>query len=186
MSFDSVLVPSDEECELLMREFGVPDNIRRHSEAVRRVANFLGEKIFENGFFVNLALVDKGAWLHDLMKWYCIQNNCKHALKASEVLLQRGYSELAFIVKAHALTEVLYFDEKTCVEAKIVWYADKRVTHDKIVSLKERYDYLKKTYGSKSEKVFEEIVSTQKLAFELEDELFKMAGVSKDLGVLKC
>ncbi|MEM4364089.1 MAG: hypothetical protein QXS90_02310, partial [Candidatus Diapherotrites archaeon] len=80
--------------------------------------------------------------------------------------------------------EVNNFNEKTPLEAKIIWYADKRVTHDKIVSLKERYEYLKEKYGKKSEQKMKEILSTTQNAEKIEKELLELAKI-KDLDELK-
>ncbi len=178
-------IPKKEECEALMLEYKVPEHIRMHSEVVRRVANFLAKKISAKGGKLDLDAVDCAALLHDSMKLHCIQNNCRHAQRAGEVLEQKGYSELAQVVKLHGLEEVLNFGAATPLEAKIVWYADKRVTHGKICTLAERFAYLKQRYGSSSKQKMDEIISAEKYAFAVEKELLSLAGVLQDLEGLK-
>ena len=178
-------IPSIEECEALMEECKVQPHIRAHSETVRRVANFLAGKIAAKGHAIDAEAVDRAALLHDLMKGHCIENGCRHAAEAEKVLAAEGYAELGKIVKLHGLEEVLGFTAKTPLEAKIVWYADKRVTHDKICTLEDRFKYLKERYGSSSKQKMDEIISTEKYAFAVEAELLGLAGVKQDLEGLK-
>ena len=173
-------IPSIEECEEIILEFGMPENIKLHTNKVRKVANFLAKKIYNNHGNVNLDLVDKAALLHDFTKMYCIENKCSHTIEAGKILKEKGFPEFGEIIKQHGLEEVNSFNEKTCIEAKIVWYADKRVNHDKLVSLGARYLYLKERYGKISEKKMSEIVSTEKNSEEVEEELFGLAGLKRD------
>lgn len=176
--------PTQEKCLELIKKYEMTENIIAHSEKVRKVANFIAKKINENGKKVNIEAVDKGALLHDLMKIHCIKNDCKHAIEAEKVLAKEGYEEFGKLLRMHGLEEVNKFNEKTPIEAKIIWYADKRVNHDKIVSLKERYEYLKERYGKKSEQKMKEILSTIENAKKIEKELFELAKI-KDLDELK-
>ncbi|MEM4257270.1 MAG: HDIG domain-containing protein [Candidatus Diapherotrites archaeon] len=177
-------VPAKEKCLELIQKYEMTENVRAHSEQVRKVANFIAKKIKENGKKIDLEAIDKGALLHDLMKIHCIKNDCRHATEAEKVLAKEGYKEFGKLLKMHGLEEVNNFNEKTPLEAKIIWYADKRVTHDKIVSLKERYEYLKEKYGKKSEQKMKEILSTTQNAEKIEKELLELAKI-KDLDELK-
>src|SRR3989344_7466701 len=161
-------LPTLDECEALMKKYGVPQNIRAHTEYVRKVANYLAQRIAVAGRRVDLDCVDRAAFLHDLMKLYCINNNCRHALEAEKALALAGFAEFGNIVRMHGLEEILRFDSSTPLEGKIVWYADKRVNHDTVVSLRARYDYLKEQYGLLNKEKMAQIVSTEKPAFALE------------------
>jgi putative nucleotidyltransferase with HDIG domain len=56
-------------------------------------------------------------------------------------LLRKKYPELALTIKKHRYTAILEEKEKPATwEEKIVYYADKRVMHDRIVPLKERLE----------------------------------------------
>ncbi|VVB99782.1 Uncharacterised protein [uncultured archaeon] len=178
---NSIKIPSLGECEALLLEHNVPENVLAHSEAVRKVADFLARHMKGNGVNVDLDLVDAAARVHDLMKIECLGQDHMHGIEAKRVLAEKGYPEFGEILKQHGLDEVLKFGKGTPFEAKILWYADKRVNHDKIVSLNERFAYLKERYGSKSEAKLKEILSTEKPAFALEKELLKMAKVNEDL-----
>ncbi|MFH1391640.1 MAG: HDIG domain-containing metalloprotein [Candidatus Diapherotrites archaeon] len=174
-------LPSMEECESLIQEYKVPDHIKAHTVVVRKIANFLAKKIFENGKEINLDLVDKGALLHDVMKMYCIENNCRHTEKVAEVLIQKGYPEFGKVLERHGLDEVNKFDENTLIETKIIWYSDKRVNHDKLVSLIARYIYLKNKYGSLNDGKMKQILSTEENAKKTEKEIFELAGLKRDI-----
>lgn len=173
-------IPSYSECEELIKQFGMPVNVRAHTDKVREVSAFLAERIG-----VDEELVDKAALLHDVAKIYCVRNDCIHTKKAREILAGRGYPEFGRVLEEHGLEQLLDFNESTLLESKIVWYADKRVNHDKIVSLKERYEYLKERYGSISGEKMKEILSTEKKAYALEKELLQKASVKSDLEGLK-
>ena len=174
-------IPSLEECEKIIQEYSVPENIKLHTAKVRKVANFLAKKISLKGTKINLDLVDKAALLHDFTKMYCVENKCSHTLEARKILVEKGFPEFGEIIKQHGLEEVNNFDEKTSIESKIVWYADKRVNHDKLVSLMARYVYLKERYGKLSDEKMSEIVSTETNSKKVEKELFDLAGLYRDI-----
>lgn len=169
-------IPSIDECEAIILEYKMPEHIREHTNAVRKIANCLAKKI--NG--VEEEVVDKGALMHDVLKMYCIENNCRHAIEVGKVLSEKGYPEFGEILKLHGLEEVNDFNEKTPLEAKIVWYADKRVNHNVIVTLDERYEYLKEKYGSESSEKMSEIKSTIENSKKVEEELLGLANLEKD------
>ncbi|MCH7902419.1 HD domain-containing protein [archaeon] len=169
-------VPPIKECEAIIQEYKMPGHIREHTEAVRKIANCLAKKI--NG--VDKEVVDKGALMHDSLKMYCIKNNCRHAEEAGKVLSEKGYPEFGEVLKLHGLEEVNNFNETTSLEAKIVWYADKRANGNKVVTLDERYAYLKERYGSKNPEKMGQIKSTIENSKKVEEELLKLANLGKD------
>ena len=56
---------------------------------------------------------------------------------------EMGYGELAGLVANH----VLLPPDQPLDETMVVNYADKRVTHDQLVTLTERFDYITQRYG---------------------------------------
>ncbi len=170
-------VPSEARCLELLGKYGAPENVIHHSEQVRRVANFVAQSLSAKGYRVDLDLVDRAAFLHDMAKAYCLKKGCSHAAEAAEMLKNEGFPEVAEVVRLHNLDEVLNFSDSTPLEAKVVWYADKRVTHEKVVSLRERFDYLKGRYGSVTAQKMNEIISAEKPAFELEKWFVIKAGL---------
>jgi hypothetical protein len=64
-------------------------------------------------------------------------------------------------------------DPSRVSEEEVVNYADKRVQHDRIVSLRERFADLKERYG-KSQSSFERLDDLEKATFELEKKIFSI------------
>jgi hypothetical protein len=62
-------------------------------------------------------------------------------------------------------------------EEEVVNYADKRVQHDRIVSLRERFVDLKERYG-KSRSSFERLDDLEKATFELEEKIFSILEIN--------
>ena len=174
-------IPPKKRCLALIEKFGMPEHIKGHTETVRRIANFIARGAKKNGAEISLVLVDRAALMHDFMKMHCVENNCRHALEAEKVMVNEGFPEFGAVLREHGLEEVNFFTEKTLLESKIVWYADKRVNHASVVPLTERYRYLKGRYGSKSAEKMDEILSTEKNGFALEKKLLKLARVSEKL-----
>jgi putative nucleotidyltransferase with HDIG domain len=154
----------------LLREHRVPKNITDHCIAVNRVAMFLVRKFKEAGIEVDGELVDIASLLHDIDKMETRDDHTGHGERSYEIL--KGISpEVAKVVRKHNLGNIAKGDLKTW-EEKIVNYADKRVSNDNIVSLKERFEYLRKRYGSISKEAMEFINRTEPLAHKLEEEIF--------------
>jgi hypothetical protein len=73
-----------------------------------------------------------------------------HTETGAELLRERGYFEVGEIVRQHVKLDT-YFETGTPDEAEIVNYADKRVLHDRIVSMADRMDYILEKYGQREE-----------------------------------
>ncbi len=91
-------------------------------------------------------------------------------------LLKIKYPELAVTIKRHRYIAILDEKEKpTTWEEKLVYYADKRIMHDRIVSLKERLEEAHKRNIHLRERHTQNGINTSKvdpLIFELEEEIF--------------
>ena len=127
-----------------MKEHNLPKHIIAHSKSVCKVALDIANKLEKKGIKVDKDLVVAGALLHDVKR--LDKDHVKSGFKLLESL---GLKEVARVVKTHGLKhfEEEDFTPKT-TEEKIVFYADKRVINDKIVSLEERFKYLKEKYGT--------------------------------------
>lgn len=174
------MIPSRKKCLDLLKKYQVPNNILSHTFQVNRVAVFLAKKLKERGEKVNLKLVDAASLLHDLDKHMTLDEKHGHGKKAGEILEKLGYKEVADIVRKHITTSILKDPPKT-LEEKLVYYADMRVLRDKIVSLEERFQYLRERYGKLSPKVMKEINQAEPIVKELEKEILSKAEVSSEL-----
>lgn len=149
----SDFVPDDEECVALWDKYGMWENIRGHSWKVALICGTLAARAHELGFNVSPRQSRAAGLLHDLAKTRCIENGGSHAqLGACWVLLETGNHVLAQAALLHVhwpwrLPE----GRDICRLPFFLQYADKRVMHDKIVRLGERFEDLQKRYGLTAE-----------------------------------
>ena len=140
------MIPSREECLSLMSRYGMLENIVSHSLEVAKVALFIAVELKKKGQKIDLGLVEAASLLHDLTKTECLKTRDDHARTGGQVLKEMGYERVGDVVAQHIWLGKE--GDPSCVsEEEIVNYADKRVMHDRIVSLEERFNDLKARYG---------------------------------------
>ncbi len=147
VAVSAIPLPTYRDCLALMETHAMLPNIREHSFKVMAVAELLGEALAAAGFELHLPLIASGALLHDLGKTACLGTANNHAQWGAEILISLGYPELARVVKEHVRLEDDPTDSRPLREAEVVNYADKRVLHDQVVTLEERFADLKVRYG---------------------------------------
>ncbi|EKD92870.1 MAG: metal dependent phosphohydrolase [uncultured bacterium] len=185
----------------LLVEFHTPQHIRRHCHQVARVAEFLANALAKKGVIVNPTTAWIGGKIHDFVRvvdfkaiaensgtteehrfWEELRNNYKgwhHADAGAEILWKRGEFILASIVKKHKTIAILSENPPHTWEEKLVYYADKRVSHDQIRSLVERLDEAYKRHHGDKPMTSEEkrcLAAIQKL----EEEIFKPLSLTPD------
>nr|MDO8081122.1 HD domain-containing protein [Candidatus Freyarchaeota archaeon] len=164
------MIPSREQCLELLRSHNVPRNIITHSLIVSRVAVFLAKELNKKGFNLNINEIEAAALLHDIKKIDSLRSGTGHAHDAWLLLRKLGYNEVAEIVKQHVFLDQNN-DSSKIKEEEVVNYSDKRVRHSDIVTLKERFQYLKERYG-KDEESIKVINNLERKAFEIENKIF--------------
>ena len=155
-------IPTKEECLKILKENNVSDNIIAHSEQVCNVALKIAGLLEKKGVKLNRNLIAAASLLHDVKK--LSQND--HVAEGFELLKSLGFEEVAEVIKKHGLYHLSKneFVPKTW-EEKIVFYADKRVKGGKIVSVDERFEYIKQRY--KKDDIENDIKFTKKIEKEL-------------------
>jgi uncharacterized protein len=173
-------VPNRDECLRLMDRHGMLENIVDHSLTVTRVACFLSKELNKKGQRIDLGVVEAAALLHDLAKTECLETKEDHAQQGFRLLRGLGYERIAAVVAQHV--EILPAgDSASVTEEEVVNYADKRVQHDQIVSLKERFSDLKDRYGH-VKSAMEQMDRMEKATYAIEDKIFLVLGSDpKDL-----
>lgn len=161
-------LPSAERIADLWDEYGMLDNIREHSRVVTRVALLIYGWLAEAGQELNRAAVEAGALLHDIAKTPCLGQKCRHDLEGGRILTELGYPELGQLVRLH----VVLPPEFPLNETMVVNYADKRVTHDQLCTLGERYAYITQRYGRGDPALEQRIAGGLERARQVEAELF--------------
>lgn len=139
-------IPSRDTCFGLIHEMEMMDHIVDHSHRVCRVALFLTDELHQVGVVLHRDLIEAAALLHDITKTRSFETGENHAASGDEFLSARGYPEVGNIVGQHVRLNS-YFGSEVPSEAEVVNYADKRVLHDRVVSLDARMAYIVERYG---------------------------------------
>lgn len=144
-------VPDDATCYAYWKERDMPEHIGRHSSQVANIATALARRAAGKHIIAGDAAVQEvrsSALLHDLAKMYCINYGGHHSqLGAAWVMEHTGNPMLAHGVLHH----VWWPYEIDCTRYFLplaVLYADKRVRHDEIVSIHDRFTDLFDRYGA--------------------------------------
>jgi uncharacterized protein len=165
------MVPDPGTCREILHRFGVPEHIRRHSEQVARVARSLAAALGRAGEPVDGLLVEAGALLHDIAKAASLVSNADHALEGGRILRGLGYPKVAELVERHVKLGA-WETEGRVTEAELLNYSDKRVRHDEVVTLSERFEDLLVRWGAGDEGACARIRADWKIAAALEVKIF--------------
>ena len=139
-------IPPENKCLHMLCALSMPPHIQDHSQKVCRVAMVLTDGLVAAGIGINRELIYASALLHDITKPRSFKTGENHAQTGGEYLASQGFPEVGDIVRQHVMLDH-YFATPTPTEAEVVNYADKRVLHDKVVSLDERMNYILKRYA---------------------------------------
>jgi len=200
-------LPTHKECLAIIEAHHVPPHIVKHSLTVAKIAVFLAQRLNEKGIVVDVDLVDRACLLHDIAricnikeldysrfeqpvtaedkaKWQQLREKYErvpHEHAACDILKEK-FPVLALTIKKHRYIGILDEKEKPSTwEEKLVYYADMRVMHDKIVPLKERLTEAHKRnvhfYKTKAQRL-NTITKVDPLIYSLEKEIFDKIDLS--------
>jgi uncharacterized protein len=161
-------IPTRAECEELMAKYSMLPNIVEHSFQVMRVALAITDNL-KDSVSVDRDVVIAGALLHDITKTRSIKTKEKHAASGGMLLRELGFPRIAEIVEQHVITKDLNLEGEP-EEKEIVYYADKRVTHEKIVTIEERIHDLMQRYGQ-TEEIRNQILQNMEHVIAVEQKL---------------
>jgi putative nucleotidyltransferase with HDIG domain len=161
-------IPSREECNELMVRHSMRPNIVEHSIQVMHVSLAITDNL-KNGVAVNRDLVIAAALLHDITKTRSLKTDERHDISGGDLLREMGFTSIAEIVEQHVVFKNLNLQGRL-EEREIIYYADKRVTHDKIVTIEERVHYLIQRYGN-TEEIRSRILQNKNLVFAVEGKI---------------
>ena len=142
------LVPSDAQCLEWMHAAGMEAHIRAHSSLVAVVAETIAGLAIEKGFDVDVQAVRAAALLHDIAKPHTIAYGGNHCqIGGAWVQHRTGNPAIAQGVIHHVCWPGP-IDVRAHTLVLAVIYGDKRVRHETIVSLEERFQDLLERYGT--------------------------------------
>ena len=166
------MIPTISECLKTMDEYQMLDNIKAHSIAVTKVAFLIASFLSKKGADISIKKVIAGALLHDIGKTESLKTGKDHVEIGVSICIKKGFYEIVDLVSEHVILK--YFDENApYTEKEIIYYSDKRVNHDKIVSLEERLRYIIERY-SRGNRIMEHYIRENfALCRRVEKKLFK-------------
>lgn len=198
-----MLVP---EAKSIIMEHHLPDHIVKHCENVYKIAKLIGEKYQAKGESIDLENLLSAALLHDLFRiadipeegykklwnkaekydqitWDSIRKRYKgknHSEAAYDFLMHKGEEKVASMIKKHYFKAIIDpINKPSTLEEKILTYADKRVLHDKIVPMSERFEDGNKRHSSKEENM-DELNKIYDAYYALEKELLDPIGLKPE------
>ena len=165
------MIPSIEECYLFMDKYHMLTHIKAHSVVVARVARMIATGLQEMNPGISVLKTTVGALLHDIGKTPSLNSGGDHAEIGRQICMENGFHEIAPIVAEHVILKNFCLNGADS-EKEVVFYADKRVNHDKIVTLGEREDYIIKRYGREQEELYRRIKLNFRICEQVEEKLF--------------
>jgi putative nucleotidyltransferase with HDIG domain len=136
----------------------------------------------KNGVSINRNLVIAAALLHDITKTRSLETREPHDQSGGELLRELGFTRVGEIVEQHVI--LLDFNpQEKLKEREIINYADKRVMHDRIVSLSERMEDLIQRYGT-TEKIKNLIRQRESNTYAIEKKIAGSLSVDLDSAML--
>ncbi len=169
ISFDPLPLPDSQQITQWRKEAALQPHIIAHCEAVAAAAAKLGQACIDAGKPCRLTLLQRAGELHDLFRfidfhtasgppmvqespqersvwdaWKKRFAGLRHEAACAQFLHEQGFDALADVVSVHGLH--LPSPERRTTEQKILFYADKRVRGDEMVTLEERFHDFRARY----------------------------------------
>ncbi|MBW2708997.1 MAG: HD domain-containing protein [Deltaproteobacteria bacterium] len=166
------MIPSIGECYHFMDKYHMLAHIKAHSVVVARVARMIARGLQEVNPEISVSKTTVGALLHDIGKTPSLNSGRDHAKIGEQICIENGLDEIAPIVAEHVRLRD-YRLHGADSEKEVVFYADKRVNHDRIVTLKEREGYILKRYGRDQAELCRKIKLNFRLCGQVEEKLFR-------------
>jgi uncharacterized protein len=161
-------IPSRQECDELMAQYRMLPHIVEHSMQVMRVSLAITDNL-KKGVSINRDLVIAAALLHDITKTKSLETKERHDRSGGALLKEMGFTRIAEIVEQHVIFPNLNSNGRL-EEREIIYYADKRVMHDRIVTIEERVNDLIRRYGV-SEEIRSLILQNKNLVLAVENKI---------------
>ncbi len=192
IDFDDIPLPSTSQIEQWQEAVRLPKHIIAHCQGVAAIGARVTEYLASQGMVVRPTAVERSGLVHDLLRfvdfkhspdqgfidpeediahWKMIANNfpeLKHEEACATFLQEKGFDALASIVEVHGLR--LPSPERVTIEQKVLFYADKRVAIDKVVTVEERFQDFRNRYNKGD--ISPEGIAWYTEAINLEKELF--------------
>jgi molybdenum cofactor cytidylyltransferase len=163
-------VPTYNECEAILAQLKVPEDVVRHGRMVSHIARTLAEQLNQAGLTLDVGLVASAGMLHDLAK-----GKAHHERMGARTLDNLGYCDVSVIVAVHR--DIEFAEARTMNEAAVVHLADKLVKGDRRVTIDERFQGVLEKFG-RNEEVLPGVMQRQHNARIIGSEVERLLGMS--------
>lgn len=141
-------LPEVTTCLVWLQQNGASAHLLNHVQQVAAIAYALAVWLRAAGEETNPILAHRGGLLHDLAKAAKYEEGMDHGQAAGVLLRQRGEPALAEIADHHMLFTLMDEARKPRTwEQKLVYYADKLVEKNELVTVDERLAGLQQRYN---------------------------------------
>lgn len=191
---------NEEKIKNIYKKYHVPKHVVSHMRQVKKVSSKLIKSFTEKKYKIDKENILNAALLHDVLRicdfkkidaenfhqkitkkditvWKNLRQKYGkkgHIKSMYEMLKKMGEMSLAILVKKHDFFAV---NNLKTLEEKILYYSDKRVDRDKIVTLKHRFEEgRKRNLKSTNKKYLEKVRQTEKQILKLEKEFIRILG----------
>ena len=169
--------PDKSRCIAMLKEYGTPEHVQKHCNAVGETAKAIAMALKENGLKINVELVSSAGYLHDIARVHK-----KHEIAGAEYLRSIGLEDVSEVIKDHTKHRI-NMDIPSLSEEDVLCIADRTVLEDRYVGPKKRMEYIKSKallkYGQESEgkldRMIEEFVEfVSELEVFIHDEIYNI------------
>jgi putative nucleotidyltransferase with HDIG domain len=152
-------------------------HIREHSLAVARAATSLALAAARAGIDVDVQLTRASALLHDIAKTYTIRHGGNHSQLGGAWMREATGNPLLAMGIVHHVHWPWTVDVRAYFLPMAIIYSDKRVRHDTVVTLDERFEDLYSRYGS-TQYIRDRITESRHQAEAIETALSQTLGMN--------
>ncbi len=184
---------TEEEIQRIYQQYETPKHVISHMEKVAELCETIADRLIEKGYEIDKENLIDAAKLHDFLRFIDFRTQQEqepaiwlelrakyqkigHEKAAAQILESMGEKKIANIVAMHDFFQI---DRLESWEQKILYYADKRVEGDKIVSLRERFYHGRKRNFSHLDDLGE-IADIERKIYQLQEK-FKNLGINTNL-----
>lgn len=165
--------PDDATIDTWRKDAALPANVAAHCDAVADFCEKAAHAMIARGTFVRPGFVRAAGKIHDLLRfidftpgaapnghvdppeavaaWATWKQRYPHATHEEAVgafLRDRGFPSLARLAESHSVHVAV--EKRMTIEEHLLYYSDKRVIGDRVVSIDQRYDDFAMRYGNGS------------------------------------
>ena len=159
----------------------LPENVRAHSMTVAWAAYTLGVMLRKRGMHLDPILAHRGGLVLDLDKIETLHLQGAHGVRSKSFLGEQGYPILAEMVSDHIMHTILEPDAaERRWESKLVFFCDKCVEGDQIVTFDQRLEKLQERYPQYQQSMLQ----AEGPIWALSDQICSILGMARHAGMI--